>query len=219
MRKSRELYRALLRFVRPYWRRLLLAGLCMVGVSAISAALAFLTKNVLDDIFIDKNLFMLKVLPPAVVALGLLKGFLDYSQSYLMNYVGQRVVADIREKLYEHLQRLSLSFFHRNPTGMLMSRITNDVNALQGAVSYAVTSMIKDTLTAVGLIAVVLYRDFWMGILALAIFPFAALLFVKFSKKMRKASRKSLESMGHISAFLQETIVGQRIVKAFGMEG
>lgn len=218
MRKSRDLYRNLLVFVTPYWQRLLLAGLCMAGGSAIAALLAFLTKNVLDDIFINKDLFMLKVLPPAVVGLGLLKGFFDYSQSYLMNYVGQRVVADIREKLYEHIQSLSLSFFHRNPTGVLMSRITNDVNALQGAVSYAVTSMIKDTLTAVGLVVVVLYRDFWMGILALGIFPFAALLFVKFSKKMRKASRKSLESMGHISAFLQETIMGQRIVKAFGME-
>lgn len=218
MRKSKDIYRSLLRFVRPYWKRLLLAGICMVGVSAIAAALAFLTKNVLDDIFIQRDLFMLKVLPPLVVGLGLLKGFLNYSQSYLMNYVGQRVVADIREKLYEHLQGLSLSFFHRNPTGVLMSRITNDVNALQGAVSYAVTSMIKDTFTAVGLIAVVLYRDFWMGILALVIFPFAAVLFVKFSRKMRKASRKSLESMGYLSAFLQETIVGQRIVKAFGIE-
>jgi len=190
----------------------------MIGVSAITALLAFLTKNVLDDIFIQKDLFMLKVLPPVVVGLGVLKGILNYSQSYLMNYVGQRVVADIRERLYEHLQSLSLSFFHRNPTGMLMSRITNDVNAMQGAVSYAVTSMIKDSFTAVGLIGVVLYRDFWMGLLALAIFPFAAWLFVKFSRKMRRASRKSLESMGYISAFLQETIFGQRIVKAFGME-
>ncbi len=218
MRGSASVYRRLLAFVRPYWRRLLVAGLAMIGVSAITALLAFLTKNVLDDIFIQKDLFMLKVLPPVVVGLGVLKGILNYSQSYLMNYVGQRVVADIREKLYEHLQGLSLSFFHRNPTGMLMSRITNDVNAMQGAVSYAVTSMIKDSFTAVGLIGVVLYRDFWMGLLALAIFPFAAWLFVKFSRKMRRASRKSLESMGYISAFLQETIFGQRIVKAFGME-
>ncbi|RLA85261.1 MAG: lipid A export permease/ATP-binding protein MsbA [Deltaproteobacteria bacterium] len=218
MKGSASVYRRLLTFVRPYWRRLLVAGLAMIGVSAITALLAFLTKNVLDDIFIQKDLFMLKVLPPVVVGLGVLKGILNYSQSYLMNYVGQRVVADIRERLYEHLQSLSLSFFHRNPTGMLMSRITNDVNAMQGAVSYAVTSMIKDSFTAVGLIGVVLYRDFWMGLLALAIFPFAAWLFVKFSRKMRRASRKSLESMGYISAFLQETIFGQRIVKAFGME-
>jgi len=212
------LYKRLLGFVKPYWKRLLVAGLAMVGVSAITALLAFLTKNVLDDIFIKKDLFMLKILPPTVLSLGIIKGFLDYYQSYLMNYVGQRVVADIRAKLYQHLQMLSISYFHRNPTGSLMSRLTNDVNTMQGAVSYAVTSFIKDTFTAVGLIGVVLYRDFWMGLLALSLFPFIGWIFLNLSKRMRRASRKSLESMGFLSAFLQETIVGQRIVKAFCME-
>jgi subfamily B ATP-binding cassette protein MsbA len=218
MKGSFGLYKRLLEFIKPYWKRLLLAGLAMVGVSASTALLAFLTKNVLDDIFIKKDLFMLKILPPTVFGLGILKGFLDYCQSYLMNYVGQKVVADIRAKLYEHLQTLSISYFHRNPTGALMSRLTNDVNTMQGAVSYAVTSFIKDTFTAVGLIGVVLYRDFWMGILGLSLFPFIGWIFLDLSRKMRRASRKSLESMGFLSAFLQETIVGQRIVKAFCME-
>ena len=213
-----SVYRRLLGFVRPYWKRLLLAMVAMAGVSAITAAFALLTKQVLDDIFIRKDLFMLKVLPPTLVVLGLIKGLLNFSQGYLMNYVGQRVVADIRARLYEHLQTLSLSFFHRTPTGVLMARITNDVNAIQGAVSYAVTSMIKDSFTAIGLVGVVLYRDWQLGLLALLVFPFAAIPFVKFGKKMRRASRKSLETMGYISAFLQETILGQRIVKAFGME-
>jgi len=217
-REAWPIYRKLLGFVRPYWKRLLLAMLLMGGVSAITAAFALLTKQVLDDVFIRKDLFMLKVLPPTLMALGLIKGFFNFYQGYLMSYVGQRVVADIRARLYEHLQTLSLSFFNRTPTGVLMARITNDVNAIQGAVSYAVTSMIKDTFTALGLVGVVFYRDWQMAILALLIFPFAAFPFIKFGRKMRRASRKSLEIMGYISAFLQETIFGHRIVKAFNME-
>lgn len=211
-------YKRLLVFVKPYWRKLFLALICMLGVSATTAALAFLSKNVLDDIFIKKDLFMLTVLPPVIVVLGLFKGTFDYLQAYLMNYVGQRTVTDIRSLLYDHLQGLSLSFFHRNPTGELISRLTNDVNTLQGSVSRALSDMIKDTLTAAGLICVVLYRDFWFGLLALGTLPLVAWLFGNFRKKMQRASRKSLESMGYLNTFLQETILGQRIVKAFGME-
>jgi len=213
-----DTYKKLLVFVKPYWHKLILALICMSGVSAATAALAFLSKNVLDDIFIKKDLFMLMVLPPTIVALGLIKGTFDYLQAYLMNYVGQRTVTDIRSILYDHLQRLSLSFFHRNPTGELVSRLTNDVNTLQGSVSRALSDVIKDTLTALGLIGVVLYRDFWFGLLALATLPLVAWLFSKFRKKMQRVSRKSLESMGYLNAFLQETILGQRIVKAFVME-
>ena len=218
MKETKGVYRRLLQFVVPYWRRLLVAMICMGGVSAITAAFALLTKQVLDDVFINKDVFMLKVLPLAIIGLGVLKGLFNFAQGYLMNYVGQRVVADIRERLYDHLQTLSLSFFDRTPTGVLMARITNDVAAIQGAVSNAVTGMIKDFFTAVGLVGVVFYRNWQLALIAMLVFPLAAFPFIRFGRKLRKVSRKSLQTMAYINTFLQETIFGHRIVKAFGME-
>jgi subfamily B ATP-binding cassette protein MsbA len=216
---GKDVYFRILKFVRPYWPRLLVAMLFMGAVSAITAAFALLTKNVLDDIFINKNMFMLTVIPLVVMGLGVIKGFFTFGEGYLMNYVGQRVVANIRQRLYSHLQTLSLSFFDRTPTGVLMARITNDVNSIQGAVSDAVTGMIKDFFTAIGLIGVVFYRDWLLALVAIFVFPLAAYPFIQFSRKLRKISKRTLETMAYISTFLQETIVGHRIVKAFNMEG
>lgn len=213
-----NIYFRSLRYVRPYWSRLLTAMICMLVVSAITATFALLTKNVLDDIFINKNKFMLTVIPVVVMGLGVIKGFFTFGEGYLMNYVGQRVVANLRERLYNHLQTLSLSFFDRTPTGVLMARITNDVNSIQGAVSNAVTGMIKDIFTAVGLIGVVFYRDWFLALVAILVFPLAVYPFVRFSRTLRKISKRTLETIAYISTFLQETIVGHRIVKAFNME-
>ena len=150
--KGKDIYLRILKFVQPYWPRLLAAMFCMVVVSAITAAFALLTKNVLDDVFINKDRLMLTVLPLAVMGLGVIKGVFTFGQGYLMSFVGQRVVANLREKLYNHLQTLSLSFFDKTPTGVLMARITNDVNAIQGAVSNAVTGMVRDVFKAMALV-------------------------------------------------------------------
>jgi len=215
---GKDIYLRVLKFVQPYWPRLLVAMVFMVAVSAITAVFALLTKNVLDDIFINKDRFMLTFLPLAIMGLGVVQGVFNFWQGYLMNYVGQRVVANMREKLYSHLQTLSLSFFDKTPTGVLMARITNDVNSIQGAVSNAVTGMIKDLFTFIGLMGVIFYRDWLLALVAILVFPLAVYPFVKFGRKLRKLSRRTLESMAHISTFLQETIFGHRIVKAFNME-
>jgi subfamily B ATP-binding cassette protein MsbA len=216
--KQQGTYRRILSFVKPHWPRLLLAMVFMAVVSAITAAFALLTKNILDDIFINRNTFLLKVIPLVVVGLGILKGVSTFAQAYLINYVGQRIVADLRQRLYAHLQTLSLSFFDRTPTGVLMARITNDVNSIQGAVSNAVTGLVKDVFTTVGLVGVLFYRDWQMAMIAVLVFPLAAYPFLRFGTRLRKISRRTLETMGFISTFLHETIYGHRVVKAFGME-
>jgi len=191
---------------------------CMLFVSAATSASAFLVKPVLDDVFFKKDLTMLKLIPLAIVGLFVLKGLFDYGQAYLMSYVGQRIIADLREKIYNHLQSLSLSFFTRNPTGVLMSRITNDVGLVQGAVTEAVTGLLKDLFTIVGLVGVVFYRDWRLAIVALVVFPLAVYPIVRFGKKLRSYSTRSQTAMGDISTILMETISGNRIVKAFNME-
>src|SRR4030043_72665 len=213
-----NLYRRLLQFVKPYWTRMAGAMICMLFVSAATSASAFLVKPVLDDVFFKKDLTMLKLIPLAIVGIFLLKGVFDYGQAYLMSHVGQRIIADLREKIYNHLQSLSLSFFTRNPRGVLMSRITNDVSVVQGAVTDAVTGLLKDLFTIIGLVGVVFYRDWGLAIIALVVFPLGVYPIVKFGKKLRSYSSRSQTTMGDISSILLETITGNRIVKAFNME-
>ena len=235
------LYRRLLRLVKPYWIKLILAMVCMIFVSLLTASQALLVKPAMDGVFfkkegippvvkniiiqlhlgdllLKKDMEMLLLLPIAIILLFLLKGAFDYGQAYLMNFVGLRVVADIRERLYDHLQNLSLSFFTRTPTGILISRITNDVNLVQGSVSNAITGLIKDSVTILGLTAVVFYRDWKLGLIAFIIFPIAIIPIKEFGKRLRKFSRKGLQRMGSLTTFLHETITGNRIVKAFTME-
>jgi subfamily B ATP-binding cassette protein MsbA len=213
-----SLYRRLLELVKPYWLKLGLAMICMLFVSLLTAGQAFLVKPALDDVFLKKDARMLLLLPIAIILLFLLKGIFDYGQAYLMNYVGLRIVADMREKLYNHLQNLSLSFFTNTPTGILISRITNDVNLVQGSVSNAVTGLIKDAFTILGLTGVVFYRNWKLAIIAFIIFPLAIVPIKEFGRRLRKFSRKSQQRMGSITTFLHETIIGNRIVKAFNME-
>ncbi len=190
----------------------------MMFVSAATAGVAFLVKPVIDDTFINKDISMLYLIPIAIIVLYLVKGVFDYGQAYLMGYVGQRVVADIRNKLHRHIQTLSLSFLTRTPTGILMSRITNDVNLIQSAVSNAVTSILKHAFSIIGLTGVVFYRDWKLAIFSFLIFPLAVVPIVKFGRRLRKVSTQSQKVMGALTTLLQETISGNRIVKAFGME-
>jgi len=213
-----NLYRRLLELVKPHWHRLAIAMVCMVGVAICTAALPYLVKPVLDDIFIKKNAETLKFLSIVVFLVFTIKALTEWGHAYLMSYVGQRIVAHLRQQLYDHLQRLPLSFFDRMPTGLLMSRVTNDVNLVQGAVSNALTGLLKDPLTLVGLLAVMFIREWQLSLISMVVLPFAFFPVVKFGRMLRRISTKSQESMGDISVILHETISGSRIVKAFGME-
>ena len=212
------IYRRMLTYVRPYLQRLFLAMLFMVFVSSFQGAVAFLVKPALDDIFINKDQGRLAIIPLLVLAVYLLKGFFEFSQSYLMNGVGQRVIRDIRDHLYRHMQSLSLAFYMRHPTGVLMSRLTNDVGLMQGAVTSAVTGLIKDSFSSVFLVGVVFYRDWKLALVALVAFPLAFWPIARFGKKLRRTSIRTQEVTGGLASHLQETISGAKLVKAFGAE-
>ena len=213
-----KIYRRMLAYVRPYLPRLFLAMLFMMLMSAFHGAVAFLVKPALDDIFINKDATRLAIIPALVLAVYLLKGVFEFAQSYLMNGVGQRVIRDIRDHLYRHMQSLSLAFYMRHPTGVLMSRVTNDVGLMQGAVTNAVTGLIKDTFSAVFLIGVVFYRDWKLALVALVAFPLAFWPIARFGRKLRKTSIRTQEVTGGLASHLQETISGAKLVKAFGAE-
>jgi subfamily B ATP-binding cassette protein MsbA len=213
-----NVFKRLLKLSKPHIPKFLLAALCMLAVGATTSSLAFLVKPALDEIFLKKNAEMLKLIPIAIIIIYLIKGSCSYGQTVLMNFIGQRVVTDLRNDLYNHIQRQSLSFFTKNPTGILMSRITNDVNLIQGAVSEAVTSLFKDSFTLIGLVFVIFYRDWKLAIIAVFVFPLTIYPIAKFGEKMRKVATGTQVTMGSLTSLLQETISGTRIVKAFGME-
>lgn len=213
-----NLYGRLLKLARPHVVNFIWAMLCMIIVGVTTSAIAFLIKPALDDIFMNRDTQSLKWIPIVVVFIYLFKGAATYGQTVLMNRIGQRVVTDLRNSLYNHIQVQPLSFFSKNPTGTLMSRITNDVNLIQSAVSEAVTSILKDSVTLVGLLFVVFYRDWKLALIAMVVFPVTIYPISEFGRKMRKVSASTQVTLGSLTALLQETISGNRIVKAFGME-
>jgi len=204
--------------VRPYWKRLAGAMALMVLVGASTSAMAYLVKPVMDKIFVARDSDLLMLMPIGIIVLYTVKGLSSYGQTYLMQYVGQRIVTQFRIDLYAHLQRLSLSYYDRTPTGELMSRITNDVNQMQGAVSSVVTGVLKDMFTIVGLVAVIVYRDWFLAVFALGVFPLCVIPLVKFGRRLRKISHRSQETMADVTVLLHETIGGARIVKGFCRE-
>jgi len=213
-----DIFKRLLQLAKPHASKFILAMLCMLVVGATTSALAFLVKPALDEIFLKRNSDMLKWIPVAVIVIYLIKGVCNYTQTILMSFIGQRVVADLRHNLYRRIQMQSLSFFTKNPTGILMSRITSDVACIQGAVSEAVTSLLKDSFTLICLVFVIFYRDWQLAIIAMFVFPLTIYPIAKFGAKMRNIATRTQVTIGSLTTLLQETISGTRIVKAFSME-
>ena len=213
-----NIFKRLLKLAKPHAAKFSIAMVCMLVVGATTSSLAFLVKPTLDEIFLKKNADMLKWIPMAVIGIYLVKGACSYAQTVLMNFIGQRIVADLRASLYRKIQTMSLSFFTKNPTGTLMSRITNDVSFVQGAVSEAVTALLKDSFTLICLVFVIFYRDWQLAIIAMFVFPLAVYPIAKFGQKMRQIATRTQVTLGSLTTLLQETISGTRIVKAFSME-
>jgi subfamily B ATP-binding cassette protein MsbA len=213
-----SLYRRMLEYTKPYVPRLIIAMVVMVGVSALSGSTAYLVKPILDDIFINGDPAKLTYIPLLVLAIYIVRGVLEFTQGYMMAGVGQRVVRDIREHLYRHMQSLSLSFYMKNPTGVLMSRVLNDVGLMQSAITDAATGLIKDIFTAMFLVFVVFYRDWKLALIALVAFPLAFWPIARFGRKLRRSSTQAQEITGGLSSHLQETISGAKLVKSFGAE-
>jgi subfamily B ATP-binding cassette protein MsbA len=212
------LYLRLLNYVKLYWPRFLGAAGAMLLVSGITASLAYLVKPFLDDVFFNKNLQMLYVLPPLLVALYAAKGGLSFFHTYQMHYIGLRIVTLLRDKLFRHLQRQPHAFFDREATGVLMSRVVYDVLLLQDSVAKVVTSLFKDVFTLLGLTAVIFYQDWQLALIAILVFPLAAYIIVRLGQRLRGLAKESQMSVARLNLLLQENFTGQRIVKAFARE-
>jgi subfamily B ATP-binding cassette protein MsbA len=214
----KERHRRLMVLIKENTGRLVLAGLCSLVISGATTASGYLIKPVIDDIFMNKNAAGLVALPIAILIVFLCKGLGQYGQQYFMSYVGEDIIRQLRNQLYARIQDLPLAFFQKERTGVLMSRITNDVNMLKNMVSTAVSGVLRDTTSIIGLTAVVLYLNWRMALLAFIVLPIAFFPVFSLGRKVRRISTGVQEAMAEMTAFLHETLAGTKIVKAFGME-
>ncbi len=218
IKESILLYKRLIPLVIPYWKKILTAFICTIPLSACSAGIAYLIKPALDEVFLKKDITMLYLIPLAIIVIYFLRGLFEYIYGFMLGSVGNRIIANMRNKVYGHIQNLSVGFFAHTPTGYLMSRITHDVNMMQGAINEGVLNIAKETVTAIGLVVVLFVHDPVLACVALLIIPWMLVPIWKFGKKSRKLSTRKQEKTGQIATFLHETIKGYRIVKAFCME-
>jgi subfamily B ATP-binding cassette protein MsbA len=192
--------------------------ICMAAYSGSSGGMPFIVQRVIDDIFVRKDQTVLGFMPAAIIALFAFRGVTNFGQNYLTNYVGLRIVNDIRHAMNRHLQTLSLSFFHRHPTGTLISRLNNDVGLVRSAVTDSVASLMRDSVSLVVLVTVAFVMDWKLAAIAFVVFPVSVLPVIRMSKRMKRLTRRGQISRGILNTILQESIQGNRIVKAFGME-
>ena len=204
--------------VRPYLKWICFALVGMVFVAGATAAMAWLMKPVINDVFVAKNKEFLLPISIAVLVTFAIKGFANYAQSVIMHYVGQRIITDTQHRLYGHLTRMDLSFFHQTPTGSLISRFTVDINMMRAAVSNALTGIGKDFLTLIFLVGVMFIQDRYLAVIAFVVFPVAILPIVKLGQRIRKVTVSTQEEIGQFTTLLEQTIQGARVVKAYRME-
>lgn len=216
--KLQARHRRLLTLVKENRSRLYLSILSSLLVAATTGATALLIKNVIDDIFIARDAAMLWRLPFVILVIFVVRGVGLYGQEYFMSYMGLNIIRHLRNNLYDRIQDMPLAFFHKNKTGVLMARITNDVSLIRSMVSDAVKAAFRDFFTIVFLTVVIFYRDWKLALIAIVILPLAFFPVFEFGRRVRRFSTRTQEAMAELNAFLHETFAGTKIVKAFGRE-
>lgn len=214
-----NLYQRLLTYLYPYRVRLLAAIVCSALVAGLSGAYAWLVRPVLDGIFISKDETLLVILPLAILAVSVLKGAFNYGQNYLMNYVGYRVVADIRQRLFEQMIRLPVSFHDTNNSGRLVARVINDVNLMTTAVSGVLKDLCQQGLTFLVMMGVIFYQNWRLALLSILVIPLSVYTMTRMGKRLRRLATSGQERIGDMATTLQETLGGVRVVKGFNREG
>lgn len=211
-------YKRLLVYVKPYAGRMVFGLICMIIAAAAYLVVPWLIKNVVDEVLQAKDLGMLNLVAFAILAVFLIRGFATYGQTYTMSYIGQRVIIDIRQALFKHLQRLDQAYFDRRKTGQIMSNLTNDVNALQTAIVDNLISLITEGVTLIGSLISMILIDWKLTLVTLIIVPVVLGLVNVFGKRLRRAGHEVQGRIADITALLQEVISSIRIVRSFARE-
>jgi subfamily B ATP-binding cassette protein MsbA len=208
----------LLPYLRPYWPVLLAGGLLALLVSGAEAFIAWLVKPAMDDIFLKRDVAMLKIIPLALLAAYVAKGVGRFGQSYLMASVGERVIARIRGELYAHIQSMPLAFFASLHSAELMTRVVTDVNRLARLSSTVLVMAVRHVGTIVALLIVMFLREWLLTLIAIAVFPLVGLTIRAIGRKLYRINKRTQQKIAELNVVLQESFTGTKIVKAFGRE-
>lgn len=212
------LYLRILSYIKPYMHRLIFAMFCTIMAAAGNLYIPWIIKDMIDEVLADKNGTMLNWIAASIIAIFVVRGLFWYGQNYLMSYVGQSVIIDIRAAVFKKLQRLSVSFYDKNKTGTIMSYVTNDVNALQSAMVENTIEMITEGFILIGSVVAMIYLDWRLTLFTVCTFPVVLWFMEFFGKKIRKTGGRIQECTADITSVLQESVAFARVIKSFVRE-
>ena len=216
--KKRFVIKNLLFYLKSYKFRFGIAVLCTLVVASLNAFPALLVKYAVDDVLISKNVKMAVLLSLVLVVIYLFKGVFSYFQSYFMEWVGHRVVVDVRSKLHSRMMSFPIHFFERKTTGELMSKVLFDISLMQKAVSSSLRDLARYFFTFIALLTVAIYQSPKMSFFFIIAVPPISYIVFRLGEKIRRATRGNQERMGDISSLMKETYSGIKEVKAYGAE-
>ena len=218
MTSSRKLYLRLLSHVRPHWKGFALTLAATALAAATDPLFPALMKPLLDKGFGQSGNQWLAWLPLAIIAIFMLRGMAGFLASYGMSWVSNRVITDLRQLMFERLMRLPTSYFDAHASSVPATRIAYDVNGVAAAATSTLTVLIRDTLSVIGLVAWLLYLNWKLTLISLAVIPLIGFIIRGFSSRLRRLSLAAQDGMAQMNEVLQESIRGQKVVKIFGGE-
>lgn len=204
--------------MKPYYARFGVAIICIIFAAVANLYVPWVLKDVIDEVLAQKNMMMLNTIAIGIVVVFFLRGIFFYGQTYLMSYIAQRVIIDIREDLYRHLQTLSLAYYEKRKTGTIMSYITNDVSALQVALVSSMVEIVQESAILFGSLGTMFFLHWKLSLLTLITMPVIAQAMKIFGKKLKRTSFVMQERIADITSVLQEAISSVRVVKTFVRE-
>jgi ATP-binding cassette, subfamily B, bacterial MsbA len=218
--RSRELgQRIFHEHIRPYGRFFGLAILLMILAALSTSALPYLLQPVFDEVFTHGTPQLLMFVCGGIFLAFVVKGATSFGESVIMTYVGQRIISDLQNRLFNHLMHLDLAYFHGTSSGDLLSRFTNDVNLMRNAVATTLVGFGKDSFTLIFLVSLMFYRDWTLACIAFFIFPLAVLPILRIGRRMRKVANNTQEELASFTGRLAQVFQGIRVIKAYGTEG
>src|SRR5690625_3042242 len=211
-------YLRLLSYVQPYWKQGVAAIIAMALVAGAATAFAAIMQPMIDDSFIDRNPDTIRWIPFAIAGLFLMRGAASFVAQYTMSWIGRNMIRKIRTQMFDRLLRMPTGFYDHNSSGMLLSKLTYDVEQISNAATNAVTILVRDGLTVIGLLIYMFYLSPWLASIFLLIGPPMAFVINYVTKRFRRFSRKIQRSVGDVADVAQEGIEGHSVVKTFGAQ-
>jgi len=213
---NRAIYARLLTYLRPYWKAFALAVIGMVAIAATEPAFPALMKYLLDQGFKTEDPRMVWLIPLGIILLFVVRGIFTFCTSYLMTWISTRLITDLRREMFAKILVLPTQVYHEQSAGKLISRLIYDVSLITEAATTVLVTIVRESLTAVALIAYLLYLDWKLTLITLAIGPLFAFIVKAFSQRIRAASRLSMESIRLVSHAIEESVIAHKVIKIFG---